>query len=192
MKFVPDPTAKQSNVPFLDDANSKDGWQGHATNESPETLRSQISAEINRLGGTVTRWMPGLYEIEGKERVGVQIGYQIIGQNGAVFEGRIDVAGLPWQKPYNGDTHHGGYKTAVKNKKKKSLAMALYNVREALQAMRILQILSPGYAALVPWMLKPGTDMTIGEMWNIGSPALPAPDDDGEIVDGSFEVKEEE
>lgn len=192
MKFIPDTEAKSSLVPFLDEANSKDGWQGHTTNESIETLRAQISSEISRLGGTVTCWMPGLFEIDGLQRPGVQIGYRIVNPNGAAFEGRIDVAGLPWKDPYSGKKSHSAYKDAVENQRKKSLAMALYNVREALKAMRILQILSPGYAALVPWMLKPGTDMTIGQMWGIGSPALPAPDSDGEIIEGSFEVSEVE
>lgn len=192
MNFIPDSESEKADVPFLDEARSDDGWQGHTTNESISALRAQISAEIGRLGGTVTRWLRGTYQIDGNERPGIQIGYQVIGPYENVFEGRIDVAGLPWKPPYGGNRSHGGYKSAAEKKKEQSLAMALYNVREALRAMRILQILSPGYAALVPWLLKPGTDKTLGEMWAIGSKSLPAPSDDGQIIDSDFEVIESE
>ena len=191
INFTPDTQSEQADIPWLDEARSDDGWQGHSTNESVASLRSQISAEIGRLGGTVTYWMPGEYEIDGQKRPGIRMEYQIVGPNGQAFTGRIDVAGLPWEPPYNGDKSHGGYKNAVENKRKKSLAMALYNVREALKAMRILQILSPGYAALVPWMLVAETGKTIGEMWGVGSPALPAPNEDGKIVDSEFVILEE-
>jgi hypothetical protein len=192
MKFIPEENQKVSEVPFLEDARSDDGWQGHGTGERVAALRAQISAEIGRLGGTVTRWLPGMYEIDDQKRPGIQIGYQIVGPGGSAFEGRIDVAGLPWRDPYGGKKSHGGYKTAVENKKDTSLRMALYNVRQALIAMRNLQMLSPGYAALIPWMLKPGTDQTLGEMWGIGSKALPAPSDEGEILEADFEVIDEE
>lgn len=189
MKFTPDTDNFQSEVPLLDEARAEDGWQGQGTKESITSLRAQISAEIGRLGGTVTRWMRGEYEIEGQARPGIQIEYQITNQSGSAFSGRIDVAGLPWKAPYGGNRSHTSYKLAVENNKNKSLAMALYNVREALKAMRILQVLSPGYAALVPWMLVAETGKTIGEMWGIGNKQLMAPG--GEIVEAEFHVVSE-
>jgi len=192
MKFIPDDKENRIEVPYLDDARADDGWQGHSTKESTNALRAQISAEIGRLGGTVTRWQRGEYEIEGQSRPGIQIGYSIASPNGGVFEGRIDVAGLPWQPPYGGRKSDSRYKDAVERKKDQSLSMALYNVREALRAMRILQILSPGYSALVPWMLVADTGKTIGEMWDTGSRALPAPGEAGEIVDAQFRIVEGE
>ena len=80
---------------------------------------------------------------------------------------------------------------AVESNKNKSLAMALYNVREALKAMRILQVLSPGYAALVPWMLVAETGKTIGEMWGIGNKQLMAPSGSGEVVEAEFHIVSE-
>jgi len=192
MKFIPDDRANEIEIPYLDDTRADDGWQGHSTGESISALRAQISAEVGRLGGTVTRWIRGEYVISEQKRPGIQIGYSIVGQNGVGFEGRIDVAGLPWKPPYGGKKSDSRYKDAAENKKEKSLAMALYNVREALKAMRILQILSPGYSALVPWMLVGDSGKTIGEMWGTGSPALPAPGESGEIVDAKFKVVERE
>lgn len=192
MNFIPDTDNETFEIPFLDDARSDDGWQGHSTNESIGSLRAQITAEIGRLGGTVIRWMRGTYHIQNQERPGVQIVYQIVKQNNAFFEGRIDIAGLPWRPPYGGKKSHGGYKDAVEKKKEKSLAMALYNVREALKAMRIMQTLSPGYAALVPWLLAGDSGKTIGELWGSGSIALPSSIDNPDgAIEGKFtEVSE--
>jgi len=191
MKFTPDTSDLQTEVPFLDEARAEDGWQGQGTKESIASLRSQISAEIGRLGGTVTRWMRGDYEIDGQKRPGVQLEYQITNGSGSAFVGRIDLAGLPWKDPYGGNRSHSSYKVAVESNKNKSLAMALYNVREALKAMRILQVLSPGYAALVPWMLVAETGKTIGEMWGIGNKQLMAPSGSGEVVEAEFHIVSE-
>jgi len=190
MNFIPDQDQAEIQIPYYEDAHSDDGWQGHATNESAESLRAQISAEIGRLGGTVTRWMKGIFHINEQERQGIQIAYQVVGLNGEVFQGRIDVAGLPFKLPYGGKKGHGGYKNAVESKKKKSLTMALYNVREALKAMRILRALSPGYAALIPWLLVGDSEKTIGEAFISGS-GLPALSSGEDIVETTFKIIEE-
>jgi len=186
MSFIPDQNQSELQVPYLDNARSDDGWQGHATNESVEALRAQISSEIGRLGGTVTRWIKGIYLFGGQERQGVQIGYQVVKQDGNVFQGRIDVAGLPFEPPYGGNKSHAGYKRSAEGKKRKSLAMALYNVREALKAMRILKMLSPGYAPLIPWLLVSDTGMTIGESFadGLGLPRLNEGEED--IIESTF------
>jgi len=146
MNFIPDQDQIEIQIPYLDDARSDEGWQGHTTKESLTKLKSQIYSEITLLGGTVTRFIRGTYQINNKSRPGVQLIYEIIGPDGLVFKGKIDIAGLPWRAPYGGKKHHGGYAKVEKNKRDLSLRMALYNVREALRAMRILQMLSPGYA----------------------------------------------
>ncbi|KKL86927.1 hypothetical protein LCGC14_1939920, partial [marine sediment metagenome] len=57
-----------------------------------------------------------------------------------------------------------------------------------------LQVLSPGYAGLMPWLLVEGQkDKTISELWGdtMGLKALPAPADDGEVVDVKFRMVDE-
>lgn len=183
MKFIPDDLDQQSDVPFLEDARADDGWKGQSTNKSIEQLRAEISAEIGRLGGTMTRFMRGEYEIQGQTRPGALIEYSIVSLEGRGFQGRIDVAGLPFEKS------EGRQDSARTNRKRrdKSLQMALFNVREGLQGARILQTLSPGYAALVPWLLT-DSGQTFGQLWRegLGIAALPAPSKDGEVVDAEF------
>lgn len=66
--------------------------------------------------------------------------------------------------------------------------MLLYMVREALNGMWFMQQFSPGYSALMPFMLVDGK-RTIGQVWeetnNFGKLLL-SPDSkfiDGQIVD---------
>lgn len=186
MDFIPDETGKDIEVPFLDDARADDGWQGHSSRESIQALRAQISGEIGRMGGSVTRFQRGKYVVDGFERPGVEIEYQVASPSGQAFIGQINVAGLPWQEPYGGKKRHAAYENSVETRREKSRVMALYNVREALRAMRILQILSPGYAALIPWLIAGDSGKTLGEMWGIGSRSLPAPSDDGDAVEAEF------
>ncbi len=185
MKFIPDELEEQSQIPYLDEARAEDGWKGQGSKQSIEQLRSKIAAEIGRLGGTVTGFLRGEFEIDKQRRVGVAIRYQIVGPAGRAFEGRIDVAGLPIREPYDGNRSHSDYKRALADRKEHALRMALYNVHNALQSTRILQVLSPGYAALIPWLLVDG-DETLGQKWLQGPAALPAPDDGGELVDAHF------
>ena len=185
MKFIPDDLDQQSDVPFLEEARADDGWKGQSTSKSIEQLRAEISAEIGRLGGTMTRFMRGEYEIQGQTRPGALIEYSIISLEGQGFQGRIDVAGLPFEEST------GRQDSARTNRKRrdKSLQMALFNVREGLQGARILQTLSPGYAALIPWLLT-DSGQTFGQLWRegLGIAALPAPAKDGEVVDAEFKV----
>lgn len=185
MKFIPDDLDQQSDVPFLEEARADDGWKGQSTSKSIEQLRAEISAEIGRLGGTMTRFMRGEYEIQGQTRPGALIEYSIVSLEGRGFQGRIDVAGLPFEEST------GRQDSARTNRKRrdKSLQMALFNVREGLQGARILQTLSPGYAALIPWLLT-DSGQTFGQLWRegLGIAALPAPAKDGEVVDAEFKV----
>jgi len=153
-----------------------------STGKSIETLRAEISAEIGRMGGTMTGWIRGDYKmIDGEIRAGVEIRYQIVAGDGTVFKGKISVAALPYEMSkgrINSDKLNRG-------RAKKALRMGLYNVRVCLQSTRILEKLSPGYAGLMPWLLA----RTISEVWSeegIGSRALPPPSEDDEVVEGEM------
>ena len=186
MKFIPDEQTFDEPVPLLDEARADDGWKGQSTDKSVAKLRSEISSEIGRLGGTMTRWIRGDYEMDdGTERPGIEIGYSIATEDGRVFLGRINVAALPFKI----STRRQDSDKLNRNKAEKSLRMALFNVRDALQASRILQVLSPGYAGLMSWLLPDSNDdRTISQMWgeSMGLKALPAPDKDGDVVDVKF------
>ena len=187
MTFVPDKENGADEVPYLDDARSSEGWQGHTTKESFAKLKAQICSEIALLGGIVTRFIKGTYQINSKNRPGIQLIYEVTRSDGFIFNGKIDIAGLPWRAPYGGKKYHGGYAKVEESKRDLSLRMALYNVREALRAMRILQVLSPSYSPLIPWMLVNG-DKTISETWLLSDiKRLPEPD----ISEGNFHVVDE-
>jgi hypothetical protein len=184
MKFIPDEGGQDYDVPLFDQVSAKDGWKGQSTDKSVETLRAEISAEIGRMHGTMTGWMRGEYEMpDGNRRPGIEIKYQVVTGEGQAFEGRIAIAALPYE------FSEGRADSARINRTRadKSLRMGLYNVRDALQGSRIMETLSPGYAALMPWLLVGGEEKTVSELWaeqGMGQRALPVPDEDGEIVDG--------
>ncbi len=188
MKFIPDEeTTQQEELPYYNEAKAEDGWQGMSTGKSLETLRAEISAEIGRMGGTMTGWIRGDYKMSDEEvRAGVEIGYQIVAGDGTIFKGRIAVAALPYER----STNRADSAKLNRGRAKKALRMGLYNVRESLKATRILEKLSPGYAGLMPWLLAgPEDDRTISEIWSdegIGSRALPPPSEDDEVVEGDF------
>jgi len=190
MKFVPDENGQDYDTPFFDKVSSKDGWKGQSTDKSVETLRAEISAEIGRMHGTMTGWLRGEYEMPGGlRRPGVEIKYQVVTEDGAAYEGRIAIACLPYE-PSEGRSDSARLN---RTRAEKSLRMGLFNVRDSLQSSRIMEILSPGYSALMPWLLVGGDDRTVSEMWaehGMGQKALPVPDDDGDIVEA--EVREVE
>jgi len=192
MKFIPEETDEASEpIIFFEDARSEDGWAGQSTDKSYDRLKGEIMNEINRLKGTMTRWIRGVYQIAGHERPGIQIHYEVAGPNGT-FQGRFDVAPLPRHQPFGGSKSHRSYESTMTSWQEESLRMALYNVSLALRSMRILQELSPGFAALMPWVLA-ADDQTISEIWSagLGVKGLPSPDD-GDVIDVPFrEVKDD-
>ena len=189
MTFTPDEFERELNVVMFEDARAEDGWRGQSTNKSYSQLRAEIASEIGRLGGTMTRWLRGEFEIDGLKRAGVQIGYSLASPEGRVFDGRIDVAGLP-HKMASGRADSS---RTNRLRDEKSLRMALYNIRESLQATRILQDLSPGYAGLMPWILT-DNDLTVSQLYSegMGVNALPAPDPDDEEGTVTAEFREVE
>jgi hypothetical protein len=187
MKFIPDENGQDYDIPFFDQVSSKDGWKGQSTDKSVETLRAEISAEIGRMHGTMTGWLRGEYETEnGGRRPGIEIRYQVVTKDGNAYEGRIAIAALP----YEVSEGRADSDRINRTRADKSLRMGLFNVRDALQSSRIMETLSPGYAALMPWLLVAGNDgLTVSEMWaehGMGQRALPVPDEDGDIVEGEI------
>lgn len=156
MDFEFKPAQEQANrVPYYEDAFRKGGaagWAGHYTSKSSKTLLAEISGEIARLGGSVVNVQHGTYTVDGLERQGVRIEYIVTGAGGQHVQGQLDIAALPVKNKYN------------QGAKDKSLVMSLYMLGEALKGMWYMQQLSPGYAALMPWMVGPN-GKTISQLW---------------------------
>lgn len=180
MSFIPD-TPKQANeVPYFDDVIGSDGWQGHTTRKSLDTLKSEIIQALSRLGGLVAGFQRGSFSINEQGREGFRIHYTLEGVNGTMLPGRIDIAALPVKNDYS-------LRRSYDRRKEQSLKMALFMLRNALDGTWFLQQLSPGYAALMPWMLERGSGKTISELWTQGAAMghlLPAT-----VSDDDFEVE---
>lgn len=173
MNFIPEQSSDAQSVPFFEDARKEDGWQGHATEKSLRILQSEVTQALSRLGGIVVNFQKGSFQGE-VFRDGFRIHYVVTGSNGKQVPGRIDIAALPCRS----DTP---------SRRNAALRMSLYMLRVALDGTWFLQQLSPGYSALVPFMLGKG-DKTLSQMWS-DSPAmnnlLPPGEEDfveGEIV----------
>ena len=166
--FTPE-SDKPKIVPFYEDAKEKGGWKGQATTKSVDRLQSEISEAINRLGGIVSGFQKGTFkEANNAPRDGFQVHYAVKSPTGHFVPGSLPIAALPVRDKWND------------SKKDKSLRMALYMLREALEGMWLLQQLSPGFAALMPWMI--GKDgKTVTQLWaenSVMSNLLPSPDTD--------------
>lgn len=181
MNFIPEQPKQSANVPYYDDASKEDGWQGQATTKSIKALQAEIIEAIGRLGGMVINFQRGTFEGEVKPRDGFRVHYVVEAADGSQMPGRIDIAALP-VKP---DTYRS---SSYDKRREASLKMALYMLRVALDGTWFLQQLSPGYSALVPFMLGSGTDKTISQLWS-ESPAMNnlLPPGNEDLIDGEFE-----
>jgi hypothetical protein len=153
MNFIPEQSKQAQSVPFYEDATKAEGWQGYSTTKSIERLKSEVTESITRLGGFVSGFQIGTFVIENQNRQGFQIHYSIAAPDGRFVPGRLDIAALPVRDKWNDD------------KKVKSLRMALYMLRIALDGMWFFQQLSPGYAPLMPFMLAGPDGKTISQLW---------------------------
>lgn len=165
--FIPQQT-KAESVPYFEDVSRDEGWQGYSTTKSLKKLQSEIGDAIGRLGGIVSAFQRGSFTIDDRTREGFRVHYSIQNPNMRIVAGRIDIAALPVRNKRD------------EAKKDKSLRMALYMLRNALDGMWFMQQLSPGYAALMPWMLADG-DHTVSQLWSespIMSNLLPPPESD--------------
>lgn len=174
--FIPD--QKQSmSIPYFEDVSRDEGWQGYSTTKPIKKLQSEIGDAIGRLGGIVSSFQRGSFTVDGEQREGFRVHYSIQNPNMKIVLGRIDVAALPVRNRRD------------EAKKDKSLRMALYMLRNALDGAWFMQQLSPGYAALMPWMLADG-DRTVSQLWSdspIMSNLLPPPE--SEFVEAEYSVK---
>ncbi len=158
MNFIPEVPKEEQQVPFFDDVTEKDGWQGMATTKSIETLQNEINNALLRLGAHVLNYQRGKFQ--GKSsRDGFRVNYVLVASDGRSVPGRIDIAALPVRTSY-------ALQHTENKRRDRSLRMALYMLRTALQGAWNMQQLSPGYSALVPFMLGSGTDKTISELWS--------------------------
>lgn len=173
--FTPEEN-KAKKVPFYEDAKEADGWKGQSTTKSVERLQAEITEAVSRLGGVVSGFQRGTFQVENQSRQGFQMHYALRNTDGSFNPGRIDIAALPVKDKWN-DT-----------KKDKSLRMSLYMLREALEGLWLLQQLAPGYAALMPWMVVSREGKTLTQAWSESSgfkQLLPPSDSsftEGEVV----------
>ena len=155
--FIPDQPKLAQDVPFYEDVTGSNGWQGQTTTKSVDTLKSEITVAVSRLGGMVTGFQKGTFQVGKQERQGFRVNYSIETPDGKMIPGRIDIAALPVRKaPIN------SYNTRCD----KSLKMALFMLRDAFDGLWFLQQLSPGFAPLMPFMLSGKKDLTISQLWN--------------------------
>lgn len=176
MNFIPETPKESKSVPFYDDASKADGWQGQATEKSIKALQSEIIEAISLLGGMVMGFQRGSFQTEDGNRQGYRVHYVIEAPDGRQMQGRIDIAALP-VKP---DTYRSN---SFEKRKEASLKMALFMLRIALKGTWFLQQLSPGYSALVPFMLGPN-HQTVSEAWAEGVMSSLLPPGESEFVEG--------
>jgi hypothetical protein len=173
MDFIPEQPSERQEVPYFEDATSESGWRGQSTTKAIKTLQSEIIEAVSRLGGLVINFQRGSFTGEAFDREGFRVHYVVQAADGRQVPGRIDIAALP-------------VRSDTPKKREASLKMALYMLREALDGTWLLQQLSPGYSALVPFMLGRGTDKTISQLWSespIMNQLLPPGEDEG-FVEG--------
>lgn len=181
MNFIPDTPKNKTNVPYFDDVTSADGWQGFTTGKSIERLKGEIAEAVSRLGGTVLNFQQGKFQ-EGQVRDGFRLNYFVDAADGRMVKGRIDIAALPVKDDWR-------IRKSIDKRKEQSLRMALYMLKIALDGTWFLQQLSPGYSALMPFMLADG-EKTISQIWGessvMSNMLLPPPD--GEFIEGSYQA----
>lgn len=148
MNFVPDQSEAQE-VPYFEDVRETDGWQGQGTRKTVEQLKTEVGDAIGRLGGFVQFFQQGTFQVGNMKRAGMQLHYTIGGR-----PARIDIAALPVRQPAN---------------REKSIKMALYMLRNAFSGLWFLQQLSPGYAALMPFMIADKQGHTVSQLWAEGA-----------------------
>lgn len=170
--FTPE-ESKAIHVPFFEDVSRDEGWQGYSTTKPIKKLQAEIGDAISRLGGIVSSFQRGTFLVDSQTREGYRVHYSIQNPNMQIIMGRIDVAALPVHNRRD------------ESKKDKALRMSLYMLRNALDGMWFMQQLSPGYAALMPWMLADG-ERTVSQLWSespIMSNLLPPPESEF-VIDG--------
>lgn len=164
MNFIPDKPPETEPAPYLEDVRESDGWEGHTTKKSIDSLLSEVTQALTRLGALMTGMISGTFQDEkARKRPGYVISYIYKTPDGRQMDGRIEVSGLP-------------LRSNTPAKELQSRRMALYMLRESLNGSRYLQMLSPGYMALMPFMLA-DTGQTFSQKFQ-NTLLLAQPEDD--------------
>lgn len=156
MNFIPEDKNEAVSVPYYDDVTTIDGWQGHSTSKSVDALKSEVIVALARLGGLVNVFQKGTFKINEQDRDGFRIDYTMEKEDGSLMRGQINIAALPVKASTRA-------RSSADTRKNKSLRMALYMLKMALDGQWFLQQLCPGHAALVPWMLADDGETTLSQ-----------------------------
>ena len=181
MDFIPEQPKEEKEVPYFEETTSVGGWAGHTTKKTEKRLKSEITEAITLLGGMVSGFQSGTYSGKSK-RDGFRIYYSLENPNGGFTKGQLDVAALPIETP--------AWDRSYKKRREQSLKMALYMLRDALKGMWYMQQLSPGFAALMPFMIVDDSGKNLTQKWSeqgAFSNLLPPGDSEFEVIDGDFE-----
>src|SRR5689334_8429628 len=165
MNFIPDQGEAQE-VPFFEDVRKDSGWEGQGTEKTIDQLKIEVGDAVTRLGGFVRFFQQGTFRTGVGTRSGFQLHYTIDSR-----PARLDIAALPVRQ---------------KSNKERSIKMALYMTRDVFNGLWFLQQLSPGYAALMPFMIADEKGHTVSQLWSesaVMKKLLPPPDSDFEIID---------
>ena len=177
-KFTPaaDPEFK---VPFFDDVSGADGWEGHETSKSLETLQSEISASMSRLNCIVTGFLAGNFG----DRVGYQIHFAIRLPEGMLASSRLDIACLPLKPRQN---RHSSPDARLDKTKR----MGLYMVNKALKGLFFFSVLAPGFVPFMSLMLD-AKERTLGSVWiNSGKLTALMPPKEGGFNEDIIDIDE--
>lgn len=167
MQFVPD-EAKKKNAIYFEDATRDAGYAGYTSKRSEDTLISEITTSLNRLGCKLTNWYTGKFVDEFKNtRRGFVFEFTSPARTGGNLPGIIRVAALPLRQ-------------FTDTKDAQARRMALFQLRDYLVAAFQFSTMSVGFAPIVPFMLNDKGE-TVSEVWlerfDPGH-TLPAPADD--------------
>lgn len=185
--FIPDKPTTVADVPYFEDVESDSGWKGQTTGKTIQTLKSEIAASLGRLGGNIQAFRTGTYKVNEKERMAFQILFTIEAPDGRQVPGMLEIAALP-VRPDKGYRRNSN----LLKRQEQTKRMALYMIRDALDGLWFLNVLSPGYAPLMPFALVDG-QTTVSQMWNESSNMrrLAAPQGSDFILDARAKPEEE-
>lgn len=157
--FTPD-TDNQTATPFFDDVTAEDGWEGHRTGKSLETLEGEIASNFTLLGCYMHRIVKGRFG----NRYGFQIHFTSRGKKGERIAHRLDIACLPLDPDKRTRTDYRSKVDPEQRRIEGTQKMALFMVAKAVKGLYFLSVLAPSF---VPWMsaMLTTNDVTLGELW---------------------------
>jgi hypothetical protein len=140
---------------YFEDVKSDEGYRGHRTGKTIETLKSEVKEAVGRLGGAVVAIAAGDFP-GSPERTGYRITFTYGG-----IPGHIDIAALPCRK-------------ATKTNVEQSLKQALFTAREMFEIDRQGKAFIPGMEPIFQY-IEDNKGRTLFEAFR--QDMLPAPRD---------------